>query len=190
MQHRGIVAAVLAEAHRHDLLGHLLPEVAEVEGVFPLVGALDERVAAGEPPDEARYLAALLLPTVGARYPLAPAANLDEAYEVLAPLVESLTQRYQISAHLRHLARDLLLSCYRIARGRAYRTKGKFVRKPEFQEAWALFRGWAALAGGLDDTVAYWEAYLSGQEVPSAGTGGRRRRRPRRRRGARPAAPA
>lgn len=189
MQHRGIVAAVLAEAHRYDLLGHLLPEAQVWDGIFPLVGALDERVAAGEAPDEARYLAALLLPTVCARYPLTPSASLDKAYESLAPLLESLTQRYQISAHLRHLAADLLLSCYRIARGKAYRTKGKFVRKPEFQEAWALFRGWAEVAGGLEELVAYWEAYLAGQETPAAGAGRRRRRRPRRRRGPRPAAP-
>jgi poly(A) polymerase len=187
MQQRGIVAGVLAEAHRQELFPHLLPEVEEVEGVFPLVDALDERVASGWRPDESRYLAALLLPTVAARYPLTPASNLEDAHEALTPLVESLTQRYQISAHLRHLAGDLLLSCYRIARGRSYRTKGRFVRKPEFPEVWSLFTDWARLTGDLDELVAYWEAYLAGQETSGGAKGGRRRRRPRRRRPGNPA---
>lgn len=184
MQQRGIVAGVLAEAHRQGLFPHLLPEVEEVEGVFPLVDALDQRVASGWRPDESRYLAALLLPTVAARCPMTPGSNLEPANEAISPLTESLTQRYQISAHLRHLAGDLLLSCYRIARGKSYRTKGKFVRKPEFPEAWSLFTAWAGMAGGLDEVVAYWEAYLAGQEPP--GGDKRRRRRPRRRRPANP----
>ncbi|MDW7709713.1 MAG: hypothetical protein SCH98_04500 [Deferrisomatales bacterium] len=187
MQQRGIVAGVLAEAHRHELFGHLLPEVQEVEGVFPLIDALDDRVASGWRPDESRYLAALLLPTVAARCPLTPGAELEPAQEVISPLTESLTHRYQISAHLRHLAADLLLSCYRIARGRSYRTKGRFVRKAEFPEAWALFTAWARLAGGLDEVVSYWEAYLGGQENPPGPKGRSRRRRPRSRRRPAPA---
>jgi poly(A) polymerase len=179
MQQRGIVGGVLAECHRLDLFPHLLPEVRVVEGVFHLVEQLDERVRAGWRPDESRYLAALLLPTVAAQYPLNASANLEQAYEAIAPPVEALTQRYQISAHLRHLARDLMLSCYRIARGKSYRTKGKFVRKAEFQEAWSLFAAWAEVAGNLDDLVAYWRAYLQGQE-PAGGTAKRRKRRRRR----------
>lgn len=180
IQQRGLMAEVLAEAHRLDLFDHLFPEVEEVEGVFPLLEHMDEQVRAGAKPDESRYLAALLLPTVAARCPIGPGVNLDRAYEAIGAPVEGFTQRYQISAHIRHLARDLLLSCYRIARGRAYRTKGKFVRKAEFRDAWALFRLWAGVAGGLEEAVEYWEAYLAGQETAPGPRRGRRRRRRRR----------
>jgi poly(A) polymerase len=180
IQHHGIVAEVLAEAHRLDLFGHLFPEVGEVEGVFSLLEHMDDQVRNGARPDESRYLAALLLPTVAARCQVGPGANLEQAYEAIADPVERLTQRYQISAHIRHLTRDLLLSCYRIARGRAYRTKGKFVRKLEFRDAWSLFRAWADIVGGLDEVTAYWEAYLAGQEKGPAPRRARRRRRRRR----------
>jgi poly(A) polymerase len=127
-------------------------------------------------------VAALVFPTVASRYPLVPGANLELAHEAISGPVEALTGRYHISAHIRHLARELILSCYRIARGKAYRTKGKFVRKPEFREAWAFVSAWARVAGGLDEVVGYWDAYLRGPPKGQGAREGRRRRRPRRRR--------
>jgi poly(A) polymerase len=180
MQERGIMGPVLAGAHRLGLFEVLLPEVAEVEGVFPLLDLLDGRAGAPDCPGEPSYLAALLLPTVAGRYPMLPGANLDDAHEAIAGPVEELTRRYHVSAHIRHLAREYLLSCYRIARGKAYRTKGKFVRKPEFREAWPLFATWSHSAPGLDGVVDYWESYLSGQAAPTGKSPRRRRRRPRR----------
>jgi poly(A) polymerase len=183
MQERGIVGPVLAEAHRLGLLEHLLPEVTEVEGMFPLLEILDERAAAGRVPPEWCYVAALVLPTVARRYPITPGANLESAQEAIAGPVEGLTGRYQISAHIRHQARDILLSCYRIARGKAYRAKGKFARKPEFKDAWTFVESWARVAGGLETVVAYWDSYLKGEPTPKTGEAeGGRRRRPRRRR--------
>lgn len=183
MEDRGIVGPVLAEAHRLGLLEPLLPEVEEVEGVFPLLELLDGSAAEGKPAPEWCYVAALVLPTVASRYPISPGADLQQAHEAISGPVESFTGRYQISAHIRHQAREILLSCYRIARGKAYRSKGKFVRKPEFQDAWAFFRCWAHSTKGLEDVVAYWEAYLKGESGASQKSEGspRRRRRPRRR---------
>ena len=177
MQEKGIMGPVLADAHRRGLFEVLLPEVEVVEGMFPLLDLLDERASAGATPDEASYIAALVLPTVASRYPFVAGADLERAQEVIAAPVEALTAHYHISSHIRHLARELLLSCYRIARGRAYRTKGKFVRKPEFREAWTFFNTWARIAGGLDETVAYWNSYLQG---PTRAVGSRPRRRRRR----------
>jgi poly(A) polymerase len=131
-------------------------------------------------------VAALLLPTVARRYPIGPGANLEDAHEAIAGPVDALTHRYQISAHIRHQAREILLSCYRIARGKAYRTKGKFVKKPEFQEAWTFVQAWSHVTGDLGEVIEYWTAYLGGTKAggeAGAGGGRRRRRRPRRRRG-------
>ncbi len=176
---RGILAEVLARAHDLGLFEALLPDVEEVEGVFPLLERLDEAARAGERVLESRTLAALVLPTVARRYPLAPGANLEEAQQAIAPPVESLGRRYNVSSFIRHEARELLLSLYRIARGKAYRTKGRFVRKPEFPEAWAWFNAWARIAGDLDEVVAYWEKYLENLNRPKGAGKGRKRKRRR-----------
>ncbi|MBI5445389.1 MAG: CCA tRNA nucleotidyltransferase [Deltaproteobacteria bacterium] len=180
MQQKGIMGAVLAGAHRLGFFEVLLPEVEEAEGMFPLLDLLDGRASGGDVPGEASYIAALLLPSVASRYPIAPGANLEAAHEAIAPPVEELTRRYHISGHTRHLAREYLLSCYRIARGKSYRTKSKLVRKPEFIEAWPLFMAWARTAGELNEVVDYWQAYLDGQAQPEGKRPRRRRRRPRR----------
>ncbi len=177
---RGILAEVLAQAHRLGLFEALLPEVEEVEGVFPLLERLDAQAREGRPVAESRTLAALALPTVAARYPLRPGVNLEEAQQAIGQPVEALGRRYHVSSFIRHEARELLLSLYRIARGRAYRTKGRFVRKPEFAEAWEWFNAWAEIAGDLDEVVGYWERYLENLNRP-AGSGRKRKRRRRRR---------
>ncbi len=177
---RGILAEVLAQAHRLGLFEALLPEVEEVEGVFPLLERLDAQAREGRPVAESRTLAALALPTVAARYPLRPGVNLEEAQQAIGQPVEALGRRYHVSSFIRHEARELLLSLYRIARGKAYRTKGRFVRKPEFAEVWDWFNAWAHLAGDLDEVVGYWERYLENLNRP-AGSGKKRKRRRRRR---------
>ena len=182
LQRRGILAEVLAACHRLDLLEPLLPEVRVAEGVFPLLEILDAESRQGETAHESRYLAALALPTVAAAYSLGVSANLDGAQRAIAGVLDPLTQRFHISAHIRHLAKELLLSCYRLARGKAYRTKGKFVRKPEFAQAWEFFRSWAELTGELEEAVAYWQNYLDGNALPSSAGKHRTPRRRRRRR--------
>jgi len=181
LQRRGILAEVLAACHRLGLLDGMLPEVTVTEGVFSLLERVDAISRQGQPAPESRYLAALAFPSVVARYGLEGDSNLDEAQRAIARVVDPLTQRYHISAHIRHLTKELLLSCYRLARGKAYRTKGKFVRRPEFTEAWEFFQGWAEISGSLEEATSYWNAYLAGESVPTASKR-RRRRRPRRRR--------
>jgi poly(A) polymerase len=179
LQQRGIMAEVLAEAHRLGLFEHLLPEVEEVSGLFSLVELLDERARTGDPPDESRYLTALLLPTVASRCPLVSKVSLEGAHKVIGPAVDRLTRHYQISAHTRHLAKECLLSCYRLARARAYRTKAKFVRRSEFQDAWAFFTLWARVTGEIDEEVEYWRRYLAGERDAGRAKRRRRRRRPK-----------
>ena len=184
LQRRGILAPVLAECHHLGLLTALFPEVQVTDGLFPLVEAVDAVSRQGAAAHESRYLAALALPTVAAAYPLDVNANLDGAQRAIARVLDPLTQRYQISAHIRHQAKDLLLSCYRLARGKAYRTKGKFVRRPDFAEGWEFFQVWAAANGTAAEAVAYWKTYLAGEDAPQTanpGSGRKRRPRPRRR---------
>jgi poly(A) polymerase len=185
MQQRGILTEALAMSRRLGMLETLYPELTETEGMFALMEGLDAKASAGEPQPEFAYLAAMCMPTVAAACPLGPQAGLEEAVDAIYPVVGGICARYQISSHIRHQARELLLSCYRIGKGKGYRAKGRFVRKPEFALAWEFFKAWAGIQGELDETVAYWEKYLEENGSPKKGGGASRRprrRRPRRRR--------
>lgn len=179
LQQRGIMGSVFSEAFRLGLLKHIMPEIENTEGLFELLEVLDKGARSGEPESEACYMAALLLPTIAGKYGFGQTVKLELAYKTVAFPLESLTRRYHVSAHIRHMARELLLSCYRIAKGKAYRAKSKFSRKAEFSVAWRFFKVWAGICGNLDETVSYWENYLSGQNThPKKSKRRRRRRRP------------
>jgi hypothetical protein len=100
-----------------------------------------------------------------------------------------------MSAHIRHLARELLLSAFRFARGKSYRAKGKFVNKPEFFIAYDFFKAWSEASSEGAELVAYWDNYIKLKDLkpdesePLKPTTPNRRRRRRPRRRARAAAP-
>ena len=181
LQRRGILAAVLAECQRLGLFEVLLPEVQLRPALFPLLSAIDARQRQTGAPPEYLYLAALALPTVAATYPLDEHATLDAAQAAVSRILDPVTQRYQIAGHIRHMAKDLILSCYRLARGKAYRAKGKFVRRAEFSDGWEFFQLWAAASGTAAEAVAFWQAHLQGSDAapaPRTGNSRKRRRRP------------
>lgn len=178
LQQRGIMGRVLAEAEKVGLLPYMLPEIEETKGLFELLEALDEAARSEAPENEASYMAALLLPTIAKQYEFDQNIKLEVAYKTISLPMESLTRRYHVSAHIRHLARELLLSCYRIAKGKAYRTKGKLIKKPEFSMAWKFIQVFSKVSGDLNETVAYWESYLIGQQINNRKK--RKRRKPSR----------
>ena len=106
------------------------------ESVFSLLGRLDEAAHEGKPVPEYLYIAALAVGTVMERCPAGPSTGLEAANQAIYPVVGEICLRYQISSHIRHQTRELLLGLYRLAKTKSYRAKGKYTRKKEF-EAWA-----------------------------------------------------
>mgnify|MGYP001191858012 CR=1 FL=1 len=190
MQHLGIVGDVFKEAAHLGLLEHLYPEIVELEGIYPLLKPLDGAGSGGRPAQEFRYIAALALPTVIKNYPLTGDARLDEAAPAISETVTPLCARYQISAHIRHQAKEIILSCYRFAKGRHYRAKGKFSRRKDFNEAWEFYSLWADFDSSQSEAANYWRSYLQDRETPAEQRKKPRRRSGRRRRPARKNTPA
>ncbi|PLX43170.1 MAG: CCA tRNA nucleotidyltransferase [Deltaproteobacteria bacterium] len=187
MQHLGIVGEVFREASRLGLFEHLYPEVEVSDGIYHLLKPLDDESKKGRSQQEYRYIAALALPTVVNHYPLTGEARLDEAAPAITEVVTPLCARYQISAHIRHQAKEIILSCYRFAKGKHYRAKGKFARRKDFAEAWEFYSLWAAFDDSQSSAAGYWGSYLEERNTPldqkkkPRKRSGRRRRRPSKR---------
>jgi poly(A) polymerase len=185
MEQRGITGAVLSAAQRLGLFEYLFPELDSDERLGALVETFDAQARKGAKVQEHLFIAAFCLPTAAALCPLGPDTGLEAASEIVYPLVRSVCMRYQISAHIRHEARELLLGVYRVAKGKSYRAKGKFARKSEFVPALSMLKAWSAASEGeLDGAVAFWEQFLEERQqsggVQTDKPAGRRRR-PRRR---------
>jgi hypothetical protein len=72
------------------------------------------------------------------------------------------------------------MSMYRIGKGKSYRSKGRFARKPEFRFAWEFCVRYAEIKEELRPALEYWKAFIEGKNTSEPAAG--KRRRPRRRR--------
>lgn len=185
MHQRGITGEVLERASRLGLFGHLFPSIVPEEPLFSLMKHLD-RSADGTAHIEYAYIAALVMGAVEAARPLSAHESLEEVHAEVYPLVGDICDRYQISAHIRHLARELVMCCYRLSRGKHYRSKGKFSRRAEFAFALDFYEAWIKASNGDGEALEYWKQYLSERGREDAGRKPRRKRRPRRGRRVRP----
>ncbi|TLN15008.1 CCA tRNA nucleotidyltransferase [bacterium] len=177
---RSITGEVLRMAREAGLLAALYPKLGgDADLALHLVSWLDKRQVAGENCEESAYLAAMALPALMEKCPLEPDAPLDRVSELSADIITDIFSDYQYSAHLRHNARELLISLYRICKGKRYRAKGRFTRKPEFAFALELFGELAGRFEGFAAPYAYWKDLLGGK--PSAEAGVRKKKRNRRR---------
>ncbi len=187
MQARGITAEVLAGALELGLYSHLFPELAAGPGVIGLMGYLDSFAGGNGKKGEYCYIAALAIETVANAAPFTAETSLDDAHDAIYPVVGDICAGFQISAHIRHQARELLLGCYRVARGKSYRAKGKFTGKAEFKPTLDFFGAYLEASGQSGEVVEYWENYLKERGAERPHRSRSRRRRPRRSRSRRDA---
>lgn len=178
MHQRGITGEVLERASALGLFGHLFPSIEPTEPLFSLMKHLDG-LADGANGLEYAYIAALVLPSVESARPLGEHANLEEVHAEVYPLVGGICDRYQISAHIRHLARELIMCCYRLSRGKRYRSKGKFAKRSEFAFAISFYEAWVTVSGGDREALEFWKLYLSERTGEGVKKSNRRKRRPR-----------
>lgn len=183
MHQRGITGDVLAMAAELGLFAHLFPDAEPSEALFGLLRHIDRSPEAYGQNNEYAYIAALAMPKVADACPLVPTAHMEEAHDAVFPLVGKVCERYQISSHIRHMARELIVCCYRLARGRAYKAKAKFARRAEFPAALDFYAAWVAASGGDDEAVTFWKSFLSEKDTEKKPGKNRRRRRGGRGRG-------
>jgi poly(A) polymerase len=120
------------------------------------------------------------MPQVAELCPLVPATHLEQAHDAVFPLVGKICEQYQISSHIRHMARELIISCYRLSRGRSYKAKGKFSKRNEFPTVLDFYGAWVEGSGSDDEALTYWRSYLTEKQGERAPSKKKRRRRGRR----------
>lgn len=189
MHQKAITGEVLRRAQEFGLLPYLFDSVVPDEATFKLLSHVDTSPAFSGVGAEYAYIAALATTGLNEVAPLTPSTSLEQAHDAVFPLVGTICERYQISSHIRHQARELILCCYRLARGKAYRAKGKFSRRAEFRGALEFYDAWVNALGVDPEALNYWRAYLNPTETekpvaPAKRRRKRRSRRPRREAGA------
>ncbi len=181
-RHR-VAGQVCELAQRYGLLDQLFGEIPFLPQTFELLNLIDQRTAADTPIRESLALAGLTLPAFFERCPAERSLHLNDALVVADELLRPHCLNYSIAQGIRCEARDLLLGCFRLTRGRGMKGEARFLRHPFMLQILELFALWCEIDHSLNDTYASWQGALDADAKPEAGersTPRRRRRRPRR----------
>jgi len=179
-----VAGKVLRQAQATGLLEPLLAGYEGDAPTFALLDRLDARTAAGGRCDEALVLAVLFLSRFWRQCPPSMERPIAEVLELANLELDLHCGYFRIAHGIRHQARELLVGCYRLARGRGHRGERRFLQHPSTPAALELFELWLQASGGDLTLASAWREALrqpaASQPAPTP-AGGRRRRRPRRR---------
>jgi len=178
-----VAGKVLRQAQATGLLEPLLAGYEGDAPTFALLDLIDARTATGGRIDEGLVLAALFLSRFLRQCPSTTDRPIGEVLELANLELDLHCGFFRIAHGIRHQARELLVGCYRLGRGRGHRGERRFLHHPATGQSLELFTLWLEASGGDPNLAAIWRAALHQPEgvpappVPS----GKRRRRPRRR---------
>jgi poly(A) polymerase len=178
-----VAGQVCEMALRYGLLDQLFADIPFLPQTFELLKLIDQRAAEGTPIRESLVLASLVLPAFFERCPAGRSMHINDALAVADKLLRPHCLHYSIAQGIRCEARDLLLGCFRLARGRGLKGESRFLRHPFTANIFELFAIWCQIDHSLNDTFALWLTALEAEEKPESGerkSPKRRRRRPRR----------
>ena len=183
-RHR-VAAQVLRDAQTLGLLPHLLGGFEGEAETFDLLEQVDKRTAAGKPIEEHLALAALFLARYRHACQTQQIETIGDAIRVANQLLVPHCGYFRISNAIRHQARELLVSFFRLARGRGRKGEARFLRHPFAAASVELFELWSEALGQEQELAADWRQAVSAAAEPQAKKEGQKpapRRRPRRRR--------
>ncbi|WP_245555017.1 polynucleotide adenylyltransferase PcnB [Geopsychrobacter electrodiphilus] len=170
-------------AQRFGLLDQLFGTIPFVPQTIELLKLIDQRTAEGTPIRESIVLAGLTLAAFFERCPTERSLHLNDAVAVADELLRPHCIHYSIAQGIRCEARDLLIGCFRLARGRGMKGDARFLRHPFTPKILELFALWCQIDHSLNDTYASWQVSLDPEVKPDSDEKHRpkrRRRRPRR----------
>ncbi|BCA80958.1 polynucleotide adenylyltransferase PcnB [Desulfuromonas sp. AOP6] len=189
-RHR-VASDVLRQAQSLGLLSHLLAGFEADNDTFELLSLIDARTAAGQAIEEHLALAALYLSRFWRACPQGDGAPITEVVRIANLVLSPHCGYFHVAHGIRHLARELLVGCYRLARGRGKRGEQRLLRHPLTPQVLELFMLWTKVLGESQELGASWQRALlkaAEQEEPTTGEAPSRRR-PRKRRKPRKAKP-
>jgi poly(A) polymerase len=182
-----VAGKVLRQAQASGLLEPLLAGYEGDETTFTLLDRLDKRTASGARINEPLVLAALFLSRFLRQCPPAADLPIGEVLQMAGLELDMHCGYFRIAHGVRHQARELLVGCYRLGRGRGHRGERRFLQHPATALALELFDMWVEVSGGDRLVVAAWLSALRQPDTATppapgrTGSAGRRRRGGKRR---------
>lgn len=185
--HHAVAGKVLRQAQAYGLLEPLLAGYEGDDATFALLDLIDARTAAGSRSSEPLLLAALFLSRFLRQCPPDADLPVGEIIQVANLELDLHCGYFRIAHGIRHQARELLVGCYRLGRGRGHRGERRFLQHPSTPLALELFAFWQQVSSGDPQVAATWENALRQPDstTPSAAPPRDAPRRRRRRRGGR-----
>lgn len=185
-----VAGPVLKQCRELGMLPHLLAGYPGTDESIELIAKIDRRTAEGTPIEEAFAIAALYLRLFMDNCPPSPqvpiTAALHQANEIIIPHC----RYFSIAQGIRHQARELLVGCFRLARGRGMRGERRFLQHPFTPQALELFKLWAEVRPELEPLVKEWQKTLQTAPAQKEQPRQRPRRRRRRKPGQKPQSPS
>ena len=182
----GVGAGVLQRSQALGLLQPLLGGYQAGESTFQLLESLNQFFRKTGRVDEAMILAALFIDRFWHKCPAQAALPINEVLQSAGHLLTPYGNHFRLAHGLRHQAREMLVGCYRFARGLGHRGQKRFLLNPETPRALELFRLWNQAVSGDPELVEIWQKALHTGDEPAekpVRQGNRRTHRgPRRRR--------
>ena len=187
----GVAADVLQKAQSLDLLRPMMGGYQTGETTFRLLEPLNHHFKKTGTVDEAMILAALFIDRFWQKCPVQASLPINEVMQTAGHLLTPYCTYFRLAHGLRHQARELLVGCYRFARGLGHRGQKRFLCNAATPRALEMFRLWIQASDGDTALVDTWQKALhtdhKTSDQPVRQPNHRTHRRPRRRRRKKPA---
>jgi poly(A) polymerase len=180
-----VAGKVLRQAQASGLLEPLLAGYEGDEVTFALLDRIDASARAGVKVSEPLVLAALFLSRFLRQCPSTTERPIGEVLELAGLELDLHCGYFRIAHGVRHQARELMVGCYRLGRGRGHRGERRFLNHPATPLALELFAHWLQVSGGDAALATVWQDALRQPDSPAPAAPGRSGSGRRRRRGGR-----
>jgi poly(A) polymerase len=182
----GVGARVLQQAQTLDLMQPMMGGYQAGATTFKLLESLNLYFKKAGTVDEAMLLTALFIDRFWQKCPVQASLPISEVVQSAGHLLTPYCTYFRLSHGLRHQAREILVGCYRFARGLGHRGQKRFLQNSATPRALEMFRLWTEACDGEKALVTTWEKVLhvrnDSTPIPAKQPTRRTRRRPRRRR--------
>ncbi len=185
----GVAAPVLHQCRELGMLPHLLAGYPGTDEGIALLRQVDAATRSGRPIDESLVLAALYLRLFMDSCPPHKETSIATALHAANQILTPHCHYFSIAAGIRSRARDLLLGCWRMSRGRGRRGEQKFLNHPLLPDILELFTLWARVRPEIQPLVEAWQSAISTTAGPGKPPVRKKRRRRKKRPGTRKIVP-
>ena len=172
-----ISGAVLKHCRELGMLPHLLAGYPGTDESIDLLGRIDARTKRGVDIEEGFAIAALYLRLFMDNCPPTAETHITEALHKANDIIIPHCRYFSIASGIRHQARELLVGCFRLARGRGFRGEKRFLQHPLLPQSLELFTLWSEVRPELAQLVSEWTTPENKRTTPKPPARRRRRRR-------------